>query len=235
MLVLTRERDGKILIGDDIAVQVVDIRGDKVRLGIEAPPDVRIDRPEVRASKDAERVSQSPFRMLSLWQPWASLLVGGVKRIETRSWARNYTGWLFIHASRMPNGKFAGGCARDLAWNNKDAFAHLGVAVNDPNWFDLLPRGAIVGAVKISECVASETLVEEDRLTDLEESLGDFGPDRYGWLTIDHRLFKNPVPVVGGQQLRTLPDDVLQACVTQLGASRLIADTPPPAVSRRVG
>ena len=37
MLVLSRQRDQKIMIGDDIEIIVVDIRGDKVRLGITAP------------------------------------------------------------------------------------------------------------------------------------------------------------------------------------------------------
>ena len=37
MLVLSRQRDETIMIGDDIEVTVVDIRGDKVRLGINAP------------------------------------------------------------------------------------------------------------------------------------------------------------------------------------------------------
>jgi carbon storage regulator len=55
MLVLSRKIDEKIVIGDEVVVRVIEIRGDKVRLGIEAPPDVEIDREEVRASKDAER------------------------------------------------------------------------------------------------------------------------------------------------------------------------------------
>ena len=37
MLVLSRQRDESIIIGDNIVITVVDIRGDKVRLGIEAP------------------------------------------------------------------------------------------------------------------------------------------------------------------------------------------------------
>jgi carbon storage regulator len=37
MLVLSRQRDESIIIGDDIVITVVDIRGDKVRLGIQAP------------------------------------------------------------------------------------------------------------------------------------------------------------------------------------------------------
>ena len=47
MLVLSRERDQTILIGDDIEVTVVDIRGDKVRLGITAPKEVSVHRKEV--------------------------------------------------------------------------------------------------------------------------------------------------------------------------------------------
>lgn len=47
MLVLSRHRDGEILIGDDIIISVVDIRGDKVRLGITAPKDVPVHRREV--------------------------------------------------------------------------------------------------------------------------------------------------------------------------------------------
>lgn len=47
MLVLSRQRDEAVLIGDDITVKVVDIRGDKVRLGFEAPADVKIHRKEV--------------------------------------------------------------------------------------------------------------------------------------------------------------------------------------------
>ena len=47
MLVLSRHRDESIIIGDDIVLTVVDIRGDKVRLGIEAPQDVPVHRREV--------------------------------------------------------------------------------------------------------------------------------------------------------------------------------------------
>ena len=47
MLVLSRKRDERIMIGDEISLLVVDIRGDKVRLGIEAPSDVPVHRKEV--------------------------------------------------------------------------------------------------------------------------------------------------------------------------------------------
>ena len=47
MLVLSRHRDESIMIGDDIVVTVVDIRGDKVRLGIDAPIQIPVHRQEI--------------------------------------------------------------------------------------------------------------------------------------------------------------------------------------------
>jgi carbon storage regulator len=47
MLVLERKRDEIIMIGDNISVVVVDIRGDKVRLGVEAPSEIPVHRREV--------------------------------------------------------------------------------------------------------------------------------------------------------------------------------------------
>lgn len=47
MLVLSRQRNQSIIIGDNIIITVVDIRGDKVRLGIEAPSEIPVHRKEV--------------------------------------------------------------------------------------------------------------------------------------------------------------------------------------------
>ena len=59
MLVLSRKKDEKIIIGDNITIMVVDIQGDKVRLGIEAPREVTVHREEVYQAiqkKQAEQV-----------------------------------------------------------------------------------------------------------------------------------------------------------------------------------
>jgi carbon storage regulator len=55
MLVLTRKVGQEIRIGEDITVVVVRIQGDKVRLGIDAPPHVQIHREEVRRRLQAEK------------------------------------------------------------------------------------------------------------------------------------------------------------------------------------
>ncbi len=47
MLVITRKPSESIIIGDDIIITVVSVRGDKVRIGIEAPKDVTVHRKEV--------------------------------------------------------------------------------------------------------------------------------------------------------------------------------------------
>ncbi len=47
MLILSRKKNEKVKIGDDITIAVVEIRGDKVRLGIEAPTEVPVHRQEV--------------------------------------------------------------------------------------------------------------------------------------------------------------------------------------------
>jgi carbon storage regulator len=47
VLVLTRKKDEKIIIGDDIVLMVIEIQGDKVRLGIAAPLDIPVHREEV--------------------------------------------------------------------------------------------------------------------------------------------------------------------------------------------
>jgi carbon storage regulator len=47
MLVLSRQRDESIMIGDDVEIIIVDVRGDKVRLGITAPKSIPVHRREI--------------------------------------------------------------------------------------------------------------------------------------------------------------------------------------------
>jgi carbon storage regulator len=53
MLVLERKVDERILIGDDIKITIVKIGSVNVKIGVEAPADVRVDREEVRKARDA--------------------------------------------------------------------------------------------------------------------------------------------------------------------------------------
>jgi carbon storage regulator len=59
MLVLSRQRDESIIIGDNIVVTIVDIRGDKVRLGIQAPGEIPVHRREVYEAIQRENLRAS--------------------------------------------------------------------------------------------------------------------------------------------------------------------------------
>src|SRR5438874_2004734 len=62
MLVLARQRDQTIMIGDTIEVTVVDIRGDKVRIGINAPRSVSVHRKEIYDAIKRENEEASKMR-----------------------------------------------------------------------------------------------------------------------------------------------------------------------------
>ena len=77
MLVLSRQRDQSIIIGDNIVITVVDIRGDKVRLGIDAPTEIPVHRREVyeaiqRENLRASRLEPKEARELGEGQPTKS-------------------------------------------------------------------------------------------------------------------------------------------------------------------
>lgn len=69
MLVLSRQRDESIIIGDNVVVTIVDVRGDKVKLGIEAPREVTVHRQEVyeaiqRENRQAAMLKPEDARLL---------------------------------------------------------------------------------------------------------------------------------------------------------------------------
>jgi len=60
MLVLSRKKNESIVIDDTIVITVVEIRGDKVRLGIQAPKEIPVHRSEVHAAIQNEQANQEP-------------------------------------------------------------------------------------------------------------------------------------------------------------------------------
>ncbi|HCK41852.1 MAG: carbon storage regulator [Planctomycetaceae bacterium] len=69
MLVLSRQRDESIIIGDNVVITVVDVRGDKVKLGIDAPKEISVHRREVyeaiqRENRQAALLKPDDARLL---------------------------------------------------------------------------------------------------------------------------------------------------------------------------
>ena len=62
MLVLSRQKDESIMIGDDVEITIVDVRGDKVRLGITAPKEIPVHRREVYEAIQREKNGQKEER-----------------------------------------------------------------------------------------------------------------------------------------------------------------------------
>ena len=69
MLVLSRHRDESIVIGHDITITVVEIRGDKVRIAIDAPREVSVHRREVYDAIKRERNAESDGNSLDTKEP----------------------------------------------------------------------------------------------------------------------------------------------------------------------
>ncbi len=80
MLVLSRQKNEAIMIGDDVEITIVDIRGDRVRIGITAPQDVPVHRKEVYEAIKRENIeaSQADVKDLSALDD----LLGGKKPAE---------------------------------------------------------------------------------------------------------------------------------------------------------
>lgn len=66
MLVLSRQRDETIMIGDNVEITIVDIRNDKVRLGISAPRQIHVHRKEVYSSISSENAAASCVQLIDL-------------------------------------------------------------------------------------------------------------------------------------------------------------------------
>lgn len=144
------------------------------------------------------------MKLISLWEPWATLMAIGAKRIETRSWETSYRGWLAIHASKGGLGK------RELAHTLSEPL------FRDALGTEPLNNGHIVAVVKLAECLPTEAVDCRpgvfDDYPDLdspnERAFGDFSPGRYGWVT--ERLFRlpEPIPFKAMQGLCAVPTDV---------------------------
>ena len=126
------------------------------------------------------------MKTISLLQPWASLVVMGVKKIETRSWSTRHRGTLLIHASMGKAG------------------ALLASEPPFPKYisnFSQLPFGAIIGQVSLTEVVRVEELALPgnaiNQLAMEERAFGDYTNGRYAWILEDPVQFHRPVPVRG--------------------------------------
>lgn len=154
------------------------------------------------------------MKALSLWQPWASAVALGSKRIETRAWSTNYRGPLAIHAAKRCVMDELDSYQRDPSWA-----AALGIVPARPSGAEeslkVLPFGCVVAVCDLVDCVLTEslpTLFDEGIDIDIdyggwtERQMGDFTPGRFAWILVNVRKLALPLPLRGAQGLFTIPD-----------------------------
>ena len=133
--------------------------------------------------------------VLSLLQPWASLIVMGVKTIETRRWQTQYRGPLLIHAGQRKAGALVA--------------LEPPIARHIPH-FESLPFGCIVGQVVLADIIPVASLyLSTTALARQSLELNAFGEDedlnRYAWLLEDAVQFEKPIPARGHLHLWQFP------------------------------
>jgi hypothetical protein len=143
------------------------------------------------------------MKAISLWQPWASLVMTGAKKFETRSWPTNYRGPLAICAAKggltlidaihcLSRWDFQGGLA-PLVGMQLDLTASTWPGVK----IEHLPFGMALGVVDLVDCLRTDDLTLAQIATD--RPFGDFSLGRYAWRLENVRPFEKPLPVKGRQ------------------------------------
>lgn len=135
------------------------------------------------------------LKALTLWEPWASLIMVGAKTYETRSWATPYRGPLVIHASL-----------------NKDSIG----MIRDGRVYDLLFEVGItkMGDFKLGYALCVCTLVDciptnkldVSQLSRDDWAFGDYRPERYAWKLANVQRLDPPIKVRGYQGLWDWPE-----------------------------
>lgn len=130
---------------------------------------------------------------LTLWQPWAWLIVDGLKEFETRGWATKHRGPLAIHAALrkvQPS---------DINSTIAAALASRGRGINQ------LARGCVVCVVDLVDCIPASDIM--DKLSEREKAVGWYAPGRYAWKLANMRKFP-AIPAKGMQGMWrwTVPD-----------------------------
>lgn len=142
------------------------------------------------------------MRILTLTQPWATLVALGHKKVETRSWSTPYRGSMAIHAAK-------GWKPENAEWATE--LVERGLIPST------LPFGQIVCVVHLKDVLPTNPPTwHADQVLEMhkwfmpdekEREFGNYDPGRYAWLMEDLRPIP-PMKFKGAQGLRNLPLDV---------------------------
>ena len=122
------------------------------------------------------------MKVLSLTEPYATLIKEGHKKIETRSWKTSYRGPLYIHASSTPIPK--------EYQNNKELMSL--VDTGKLNYGNIICSCELVDCVEITDELIAK--IKEDRHEYLS---GVYSKGRYAWILKDIQILNEPIKAKG--------------------------------------
>lgn len=172
------------------------------------------------------------MRIITLHQPWASLVALGLKQYETRSWATKYRGKLAIHAGKKV-------CTLDDLFAQGLISRSLNVSTEEQTQVEsalelYLKKGFLYGqiltVVDLVNCWRMidyidriETIPESvliDTVTPLEQTVGNWKHGRFAWRLENNQPLSEPIPFKGGQGLRNLDTETEQKILTMIGDAK---------------
>jgi len=128
-----------------------------------------------------------PIKVISLYQPWASLMACGAKVFETRTWGTKFRGLVIIHASKT----------LEVDWRNTAFIKAMREAgIKQP---EKLPLGMALAVGELVGCYKAETV--SPHINEHERLFGNYADGRVAWKFENMRLFAKPVPARGQQYL----------------------------------
>ena len=134
------------------------------------------------------------MKALTLWQPWASLMAYGEKKVETRGWTTKYRGPIAIH-SALAIPRWLGASRNSQQFHD----AMMKIAYANGMFENGMPKGVILA---VGDLVAIEPTdkVRAD-LSPQEVLFGNYDDGRYAWFFENMTRLPKPIPVKGDRML----------------------------------
>lgn len=139
------------------------------------------------------------MKALTLWQPWASLIAIGEKRVETRVWTTKYRGDLAIHAAaKMPPAWL--GASRHSDVFRAELADVFNVRLNQVDGLARkFPLGCVLCIVRMVDIKPTEEVREI--LCERERIFGNYEEGRYAWFVEMVKRFELPIQAKGNRML----------------------------------
>lgn len=144
------------------------------------------------------------LKIITLWEPWATMLAIGAKTIETRHWSTDYRGEVVIHSAKggLTQAELYRTCAEEPFLSVLKGAGILEAGMSPRQVAAAFPRGKIIAVGNLVECHPTESEIcvpgvfdeRPDLDTEQEREFGDYSPGRYGLVFEDVSMLHENIP-----------------------------------------